>query len=126
MSLQSLTQGIKWSPADSKGGNAEEREEQFQAIVQEMTVESNHNIYVSLYNTKNRYFFCRETKCWISLELNKGLLQNGHSLRIAEHEDRLAEEFFRSLTSRFLPDSVQNSQTPLQQFESNMIYYRHH
>ena len=53
-------------------------------LIDGMSVEEDHNLYISLHNKKNRYFFCHKTQCWIELNLNDGLLQAGDSLKVGE------------------------------------------
>ena len=79
VTLQSLIEGTKWK-ADEK----QEDKDDFERVVDDCWVEANHNLYLSLCGSKNRYFYCRNTQCWITLELNSGLFQPGNSLRVGE------------------------------------------
>jgi hypothetical protein len=49
----------------------------------------------------------------------------GHSLRISELEERLAEDFFRKLNGKIVAEQPKG-QTSIQQYESNLIYYKKH
>ena len=49
----------------------------------------------------------------------------GHSLKISELEERLAEDFFRKLNGKIVTEQPKG-QTSIQQYESNLIYYKKH
>jgi len=46
---------------------SEEKDEQFQKIIDEFVVEKDHNLYVSVSSSQDRFFYNKETGCWVNL-----------------------------------------------------------
>lgn len=57
-------------------GEGEEEEKS----VGEFWVEKDRSVYLALGKGKKKFMLSRETGCWVSLEVQEGLLRRGHSL----------------------------------------------
>jgi hypothetical protein len=57
--LQALIENIKHHEKNDEQPQItpEEKDEQFQRVIQEFTVENDHNLYVALSNSPHRYFY---------------------------------------------------------------------
>lgn len=82
--LQRLLEAVGWQPSKLP--------EEEQRVVEEFSAEEqDHNLYLTLAHCRDRYFYCRGTQSWVSLQLNAGLLLPGHSLRVAQDEEALTQ-----------------------------------
>jgi len=67
--IQVLLENIKQRAKEAEQPQiiSEEKDEQFQKIIDEFVVEKDHNLYVSVSSSQDRFFYNKETGCWVNL-----------------------------------------------------------